>query len=54
MFCIAWLLGSDSQLAAGSEEGEILVYDLRSPQVLSYTPVPPIDREGGVSEGGTK
>ncbi len=33
MFCVAWLTGGAPLLAAGGEEGDILVYDVRSPQV---------------------
>ena len=33
MFCVAWLQGAAPLLAAAGEEGDILVYDVRSPQV---------------------
>jgi WD40 repeat protein len=33
LFCVAWLPGPAPLLAAAGEEGDILVYDLRSPQV---------------------
>ncbi len=33
MFCVAWLPGAAPLLAAAGEEGDVLVYDVRSPQV---------------------
>eukprot|EP00960_Hanusia_phi_P041606 755086-Hanusia_phi.AAC.5 len=34
LFCLSWLKSANMQIAVGSEEGKVVIYDLRDLQVL--------------------